>query len=139
MAASTRWGSEQMTRIVLVRHAKAEAPHAGLRDHDRPLTIQGRTAAGQLADALVAAGVSIDVALVSSAVRAQQTWKRMATAFEGAETRVVDALYETHIGGVHAELSALDNSGCVAVIGHEPTISATASWLAGPGSDTRAM
>ena len=76
--------------------------------------MQGRTAAAQLAEALVAAGASIDVALVSSAVRAQQTWKRMADAFAGAETRVVEALYETHVGGVLAELTALGDVGCVA-------------------------
>ena len=137
--AFTPWGSDPLTRIILIRHAKAEAPQLGLDDHDRPLTMQGRTAAAQLAEALVAAGVTIDVALVSSAVRAQQTWKRMADAFDGTESRVVESLYETHIGGVLAELTALEDLGCVAIVGHEPTISATASWLAGPGSNTKAL
>lgn len=139
MVASTRWDSDEVTRIVLVRHAKAEAPRLGLDDHDRPLTVQGRTAAAQLADALVAAGTSIDVALVSSALRTQQTWKRMSHAFDGSQTLVLEALYETHVAGVVAELAAMGDAGCVAVVGHEPTISATAAWLAGPGSNTKAL
>lgn len=138
-AASTRWAADRMTRIVLVRHAKAEAPRPGLDDHDRALTLEGRTSASELGATLAAGGVEIAVALVSSAVRTSQTWRLMEERFPGAELRVDPALYETHVGGVHAALQSVAGEGTVAVVGHEPTISATAAWLAGPGSDTRAM
>lgn len=133
-----------MTRLVLVRHAKAEAPHAGLDDHDRALTLEGRTSAQSLAKALADAGVDISVALVSSSVRTQQTWKLMAPAFAGAATTVSPELYETHVGGLLSLLhglnaDGLDSDGTVAVIGHEPTISAAAASLAGAGSDTKAL
>jgi phosphohistidine phosphatase len=128
-----------MTRLVLVRHAKAEAPRPGLDDHDRALTLEGRSSAQSLANALADAGVEIAVALVSSAVRTQQTWKLMATAFPDADARTVPELYETHVGGVVAALRGAGSDGTVAVVGHEPTISATAAWLAGPGSDTPAL
>lgn len=128
-----------MTRLVLVRHAKAEAPHQGLDDHDRALTLEGRSSAQALAKALADAGVEIAVALVSSSVRTQQTWKLMAGAFPGAETIVDPDLYETHVGGVISRLREVGSDGVVAVVGHEPTISASAAWLAGPGSDTKAM
>jgi len=128
-----------MTRIVLVRHAKAEAPRPGLDDHERALTLEGRTSATELGVTLTDAGVDVAVALVSDAVRTLQTWKLMAEQFPGADVRVQPALYETHVGGVHAALQEVGGDGTVAVVGHEPTISATAAWLAGPGSDTRSL
>ena len=128
-----------MTRLVLVRHSKAEAPRQGLDDHDRALTLEGRTSAGELATALADAGVEISVALVSSAVRTQQTWKLMAGAFPGAVTIVVPELYETHVGGLVGAVRGVDSEGTVAVIGHEPTMSAASAWLAGQGSNTKAL
>jgi len=128
-----------MTRIVLVRHAKAEAPRPGLDDHDRALTLEGRTSAGALGTTLADGGVDISVALVSSGVRALQTWKLIEPHYPNAEVLVQEVLYETNVGGVHAALRALETDGVVAVVGHEPTISATAAWLAGPGSDTAAL
>lgn len=128
-----------MTRLVLVRHAKAEAPHPGLDDHDRALTLEGRTSAQALAKSLADAGVEISVALVSSAVRTQQTWKLMSGGFPKAVTVIEPDLYETHVGGLVGRLREVEADGVVAVIGHEPTISAATAWLAGPGSDTKAL
>lgn len=128
-----------MTRIVLIRHAKAEAPRPGLDDHDRALTLEGRSSASALGEALLEAGITLDVVLVSSAVRTQQTWKLLEQSFPKAEVRTVPALYETHVGGLIAALQELDVEGTVAVVGHEPTMSASAAWLAGPGSDTAAL
>lgn len=128
-----------MARIVLIRHAKAEAPRPGLDDHDRALTLEGRSSATALGAALVELGVSLDTVLVSSAVRTQQTWKLLEPQFEGAAVHTVPALYETHVGGLVGALQELDVDGTVAVVGHEPTISASAAWLAGPGSDTKAL
>ena len=48
-------------------------------------------------------------------------------------------LYETHVGGLIGALHELDTDGTVAVIGHEPTISAATAWLAGSGSETKAL
>ena len=128
-----------MARIVLIRHAKAEAPRPGFDDHDRALTLEGRSSANALGAALLGAGVSIEVVLVSSAVRTQQTWKLLEPTFPEADARTVPALYETHVGGLISALQELDVEGTVAVVGHEPTISAAAAWLAGPGSDTKAL
>jgi phosphohistidine phosphatase len=128
-----------MTRLVLVRHAKAEAPRQGLDDHDRTLTLEGRSSAASLAQELADAGVEIAVALVSSAARTQQTWKLMAPTFPDAIVTTVPELYETHVGGLVNVLRAVEGGGTVAIIGHEPTISASSAWLAGPGSDTKAL
>jgi phosphohistidine phosphatase len=129
-----------MPKILLVRHAKAEAPSDTLSDHDRALTLAGRSAASELAVGLAKADLVPTVVLVSSAVRALQTWKLMASALEGAEVRVCEDLYETDVDGLLAEVNAVEgDSGIVAVIGHEPTMSAAAAFLAGSASDTTSL
>jgi len=128
-----------MTRLVIVRHAKAEAPRPGLDDHDRALTLDGRSSATALGTALAEAGVELGRVLVSSAVRTQQTWRLMHAAFPEVESVTEPALYETHVGGVIDLLRGLGGTDTIAIVGHEPTISATAAWLAGPGSDTKAL
>ena len=128
-----------MTRLVLVRHAKAEAPRPGLDDHDRALTLEGRTSAQALAATLADAGVEVSRALVSSAVRTQQTWRLMQPTFPGAAASTEPALYETHVGGLVGLLRDVHDEGAIAVVGHEPTISAAAAWLAGTGSNTKAL
>lgn len=128
-----------MPTLILARHAKAEAPAPGLHDTDRALALIGRKASQRLGEALAEAGLAPDVALVSPASRTQQTWKLMAGALPDCEARTVDALYETHVPGVIGVLQALSSERTVVIVGHEPTSSAAAAFLAGPGSDKSAL
>lgn len=129
-----------MPTLLLIRHAKAEPPTDTIGDHERSLTLAGRTSATELGNVLKEAGLVPDVVLVSSSVRTQQTWKLMKPALGTADVRVEEELYETHVGGVHELLTALEgNPGIVAIFGHEPTMSATAAYYAGPESDTPSM
>lgn len=124
-----------MPTLVIVRHAKAEVPTPGLADHDRALTVEGRDAAALLGERLLEAGIVPDIALVSSANRAQQTWKRMAAALADTESRTVPELYEAGLGAYQREVAGLGDARVAATVAHEPTASAFASWLSGPGSD----
>ena len=67
------WQRTYMTiQLVIMRHAKAERTAA--TDHARQLTDRGRrdaVAAGQM---LAQSGASLELALVSTAARAQETW-----------------------------------------------------------------
>lgn len=126
-----------MPTLVVIRHAKAEAPMGGLSDHDRALTIEGRAAASRLAERLLEAGINLDKVLVSSANRAQQTWKRMADSFPDAEVVTVADLYEAGIGAYQRELEQMD-SEVVATIAHEPSSSSLVAFLAGRDSDRTA-
>jgi phosphohistidine phosphatase len=128
-----------MPTLVIVRHAKAEVPTAGLSDHDRALTVEGRDAAGRLGERLLAAGIVPDIALVSTANRAQQTWKRMAAVLTDTQAHTVADLYEAGLGAYQRELAVLGDARVAATVAHEPTASAFASWLAGPGSDRSAL
>lgn len=128
-----------MSLLVLVRHAKAEAPQAGLDDHGRALTLEGREAAVRLAERLVAAGIVPDLALVSSSNRTVQTFKRMATVLGETPMRVEDDLYESAGERYLSVVSRAADAHTVLVIGHEPTTSHVAAWLAGPGSLKRPL
>ena len=63
-----------MHTLLLMRHAQA-APMAAT-DHDRPLTAYGRRQAHEMG--LQLAGRKIDLAMVSSARRTQQTFEELA-------------------------------------------------------------
>lgn len=129
-----------MSKLLLIRHAKAEAGADTMSDHDRALTLAGRSAASELAAELSNAGLAPTVVLVSSAVRTQQTWKLMAATLGSADVRVSEDLYETDVDGLLAVVNALEgDAGIVAVVGHEPTMSAAAAFLAGSDSDTASL
>lgn len=128
-----------MPTLILARHAKAEAPAPGLNDTDRALALIGRKASTMLGEVIARAGYAPDLALVSPAVRTQQTWKLMQSAFGACSTSTVDSLYETHVAGVLAELHQVGDVDTVIVVGHEPTSSALAAHLAGPDSDRTAF
>lgn len=127
--------------LVLLRHAKAEAAGA-LDDRLRPLALKGRRQAGEVGASLHAAGLVPDLVLVSSAVRTRQTWDllRGALGLGSDAARLSDELYSAGVRSLVAVLRELDGDpGCVLVVGHEPTVSQTASALAGPGSDDAAV
>lgn len=124
---------------MLVRHSKAEAPQHGLDDHGRALTLEGREASVLLAERLVAAGIVPDLALVSSSNRTVQTFKRMATVLGDTPVRIEDNLYESAGERYLSVVTGAGESQVVVVIGHEPTTSHVAAWLAGPGSLKRPL
>src|SRR5690554_928233 len=129
--ASTRWDSRHMPTLIIARHAKAEAPATGLADAERPLAIIGRKASAKLGEELAGAGLQPAVALISPAVRTQQTWKLASPSFTKCEARTVDSLYETDVDGVLEAVAGLGDVDTVIVVGHEPTSSATVAYLAG--------
>jgi phosphohistidine phosphatase len=128
-----------MPTLVIARHAKAEAPSAGLADIDRTLALIGRKASTKLGEVVAAAGLQPDVALVSPATRTQQTWKLMSGALPDCETRTTDEIYETDVDGLLAVVRALEGVDTAIMVGHEPTSSAAAAFLAGRESDRAAL
>lgn len=128
-----------MPTLILARHAKAEAPAAGLADSDRALELIGRRASTRLGQVLAEAGYTPEVALVSPAVRTQQTWKLMAAPFGDCATVLDEELYETNVPGLLDVIRGAGDAQTVVVVGHEPTSSAAAAFLAGSGSDKTAL
>ena len=79
-------------------------------------------------------GLHPDVALVSSANRTVQTFKRMAAVWDGVDLHIEEDLYECSRERFIAVLARLRDADTVLVVGHEPTTSHAARWLAGEGS-----
>jgi phosphohistidine phosphatase len=110
-----------MNRLILLRHAKAEAEAASGDDFDRPLAPRGRREAQAMAEQLAGLGFKPDVAVVSPALRTRETWEALHEALPGGEVRFARALYTAAAPAIFrlAE-QAGEGRGTVVVVGHNP-------------------
>lgn len=124
--------------LVLARHAKSSWK-TNDPDVARPLSARG-TRDGVVAGTELAS-LDIDVALISPATRAQQTWQcQQMGGATASEVRTLDALYHARTEDVLAALHELpEGADTVLVIGHEPLISDLALTLSRPNTLTRAI
>ncbi|WP_418277097.1 SixA phosphatase family protein [Isoptericola jiangsuensis] len=130
-------------RLVLLRHAKAEPASGTIPDFDRPLALNGRRQASGVGMALTAAGLVPELVLVSSALRTRQTWD-LARGHLGGHPKVPvelhDDLYAASIGDVLDLVRGVDPAiKTLLVVGHEPTMAATAAYVADKSSDDAAL
>ncbi|MEM8789190.1 MAG: histidine phosphatase family protein [Pseudomonadota bacterium] len=116
-----------MRTLILMRHAKAEPPAIGQRDHDRGLTERGRRSAVALGDWLRAGGHLPDAALVSSAQRTRQTWDGLALEGDTPVT-FLDTLYNA-VPASYMTLLAAKEQPIILAIGHNPAFAALASHV----------
>jgi len=128
--------ADRTRRLVLLRHAKAEHDVDG-PDALRALNGVGERQSAWVGRALLDASLVPELALVSSAVRTQQTWSHLADAFDPVpEADQRDELYSASPGTVLDVVRGMDERvRTVLVVGHEPTISRTAALLASEESD----
>ena len=70
-----------MRRLMLLRHAKTERAEPGERDRDRKLMKRGHADAPAIGNFMSHHGLVPDLALVSPAMRAQETWALVAACF----------------------------------------------------------
>lgn len=110
-----------MRKLLLMRHARAEAKAASGEDHDRGLTRQGLRDAAIMGELLAASGLAPDLALVSSAERARQTWAAAAAAFGAVEVRYDRRLYNAGASQIRDAVDrAAAEAEVVMVVGHNP-------------------
>lgn len=118
-----------MHRLILIRHATAEPEGPGVDDFSRALTPHGRSEAARTGEALAARDYQPDIALVSAATRARQTWEEIGAAFgRRVETRFEPALYETSPDRIMS-LAQAQSAETVVVVGHNPTFQHLAMQL----------
>ena len=124
-----------MPTLVLLRHLKSSWDDEGLADHDRPLATRGHAAGERVRRHLEAAGVSPQLVLCSSAVRAVETWEAVRAGLPGdAELRIEGGLYEAGAEALLGRLNAVpDSAAAVLLIAHNPGIGDLAVGLAGSG------
>ncbi|MFM9048645.1 MAG: SixA phosphatase family protein [Actinomycetota bacterium] len=123
-----------MRRLILLRHAKSDYP-PGVRDHDRPLNARGQRDAPAAGAWLRDNVGEIDVVMVSSAARAQQTWQ-----LAGESVRVVDEvcteprIYEAATSTLLDVVRALpDSAHSALLVGHNPGLADLAAQIATDG------
>src|SRR5438874_13262548 len=115
-------------QLVIIRHAKAsDAP----RDIERPLTGRGRRDAAAIGNWLKERGIAPDRAVVSSAVRAVQTWSHAAAQLEHAPGPVVDErIYENTVDLLLDIVTETpDDVQSLVLVGHNPAFAALAHEL----------
>lgn len=129
-----------MDRLILMRHGKAEQHAASGGDFERALAPRGQNDATLMGKVLAKAGLSPDLALVSSARRTRETWEAVAPAFPAARSEQRRDLYHAEAQDVLAAIrDDAPDSGTVMVVGHNPGLHELALRLAmgGPADPAR--
>jgi phosphohistidine phosphatase len=129
-----------MDRLILMRHGKAEQHAASGGDFERALAPRGQNDAALMGKVLAKAGLSPDLALVSSARRTRETWDAAAPAFPKARAETLRDLYHAEAQDVLAAIrDEAPDSGTVMVVGHNPGLHELALRLAlgGPVDSAR--
>jgi len=112
-----------MRKLILMRHAKAEAKAASGDDFDRSLTERGYRDAVLMGKVLAEAGLTPDLALVSAAERTRQTWAGVAESFPNAQARFDRKLHNAPSVTIHTAIeTAAEEAETLMVIGHNPGI-----------------
>ncbi len=116
-----------MQRLTLMRHAEAEQ-NASKGDFNRALTASGQAAARIVGEHLAARGLVPDLALVSNARRAVQTWEAAQPAFPTARLELVPELYNAPAKTLLAAAKRAD-AGHVMLVAHNPGLQVLALEL----------
>jgi phosphohistidine phosphatase len=124
-----------MRRLMLLRHAKTERAEPGGRDRDRVLMKRGRDDATVIGNYMSDHGLVPDLAIVSPAARAQETWELVAAGFAKAprmatDGRIYDAIPETLINLIGETRKA----PALLVVGHNPGLHELALQLIASGN-----
>ena len=125
-----------MKRVFVLRHAKSDWADPGLSDHDRPLAPRGGRGADLLAAHVRDAGIAPDVVLCSTALRARQTFERVAKGLPAGTTVYHEPrLYGPGPDELIRRLQELpDDVASAMLVGHNPGLEELVLELAADGS-----
>jgi phosphohistidine phosphatase len=124
-----------MSRLYLLRHARAAWADPGERDFDRALTPSGHAEAAEIGRAMLASGYLPTRVVCSPARRAVETWQGVAAAMrrKPGEALLSDTLYASDAGGYLTILRNNAGTEALLLIGHNPMIEDLALALSGDG------
>ncbi len=110
-----------MRRLMLLRHAKTERAEPGERDRDRKLMKRGRADAPVIGSFMAHHGLVPDLALVSPAARAQETWALVAACFAKPPRMLTDdRIYNATPEALIAAIGEARKAHALLVVGHNP-------------------
>ncbi len=130
-----------MKQLLLMRHGKSDWNKLGQEDSERPLAPRGNRAAQRVAAWIAEHGLVPELALVSTARRARQTWELAESVFgASAATEHRDELYLASPGEILEQLAGIaDSCSRAIVIGHNPGLESLSHLLTGPGTNPAAL
>ncbi len=116
--------------LVVVRHSKSAWPD-GVADHDRPLAERGRRDAPAVGRWLREHGIVAELAVVSSALRARETFDLAAAELDPAPRPLItEVMYHASTGDLLDTVRELPAEVRVAMlVGHNPSIGMLAALL----------
>ena len=135
-SAAGRTPSGETARLVVVRHAKAEA--SAPSDHERALAARGHDDAAKAGRWLRQQGIVADAALVSDALRTRETWLELAAGAEwDVEPDFSAALYAAGSDSAFDLIRETpEEARTLVVLGHNPTMAFLAELIDdGEGDD----
>ena len=110
-----------MQRLILLRHGKAESVAESGGDFERGLTERGRRDAALIGRVLAEAGMAPDLALVSAARRARETWEEAAPTFPHARCENSRLLYLASAEQLAQMVAtATEPVNSLIIVGHNP-------------------
>ena len=123
----------QLMQLYVVRHGIAVDEGGGMPDSSRPLTEKGRRRFQKTARAFGKLANRLDLILTSPLVRAVQTAEILATAADHRDVGVLEELDPKYgVDAVRAAIAArAGKAATVAIVGHEPQLSALVSAMSG--------
>jgi phosphohistidine phosphatase len=134
-----------MRRLMLLRHAKTETEAPSGKDHDRRLDDRGRSDAADIGAWMARHRHVPDLVLVSTAVRAQQTWQIVTAAMRATSNAIsqplaadLPELYGAGPSQLLQIIHAVDteNPQRLLIVGHNPGLHELALGLIGSGDAT---
>ncbi len=130
-----------MKLLLVMRHGKSDSNKPGQEDIERPLAPRGHKATLRVAAWIEQHGLKPDVALVSTARRARETWQLAEAAIGAAgSSEHQEALYLANPGEILEQLAGVaDSFEKVIVVAHNPGLEALSHLLAGPGTNPAAL
>lgn len=111
-----------MERLIIFRHGKAERSAASGEDFDRALTERGRDDAEAMGRLLAVSGAAPTLALVSSSVRAVQTFEAARAAFPNAAVKTSQGLYLSSADYMLRAAKAETAAETVMIVAHNPGV-----------------
>ncbi len=120
-------------RLLLMRHAKSAYPQ-GVPDHDRPLSARGEADARAAREWFLGDGAQLLDAqarvLVSSALRAQQTWQIVSSALPNVSVEQAPTIYEAAVSTlINLSAQSIAEGHDTLLIGHNPELEQLADFL----------
>ncbi len=126
-----------MSRLYLLRHAKAVWADPGERDFDRRLKQSGHADSRNIGEQMAERGLIPDIVLCSTARRARETWDGVAALIGPMEERVtyLDGLYSSDAAGYLEIARSAPPAEIVMLVGHNPMMEDLTEALSATGDD----